>query len=489
VLRDQITKIDGAAKHLLAIINDILDLSKIEAGKLLLEENAFDPAQVMTSVMQLVAEPASAKHLVVSVNTGSLPPRLYGDAMRLGQILLNFISNAIKFTEHGRVSVDASVTDTTVTTQRLRFVVTDTGIGMSADECTRLFRAFEQAESSTTRRYGGTGLGLAIAHRLAQLMGGQVGVRSTPGQGSSFWCEVPFATVAPTRTGAGAGVVVPAASVSEIEAALHLQHSRRILLVEDMAINQEIALGLLAHVGLRAELAENGQMAVTLASANAYDLILMDLRMPVMDGYEATRLIRTLPAHAHTPIIAMTANAFDEDRTAVLNAGMNDHVAKPVVAGRFYAILLRWLTDAEKVSAVPAAVPPAPTFVAETVVDPRRTILAAIEGLDLTQGLDALVGSLPNLIKLLGRFAREHADAPERIAALLAADDRLAAERLAHSLKGGAATLGLLLVSASAATVEQQIECGEAHDLAGLAAALNAVCPTLIAVAGMAGSA
>ena len=486
VLRDQITKIDGAAKHLLAIINDILDLSKIEAGKLVLEEGAFDPSQVMTSVTQMIAERAAAKKLEVSLNTSSLPPRLYGDAMRLRQILLNFISNAIKFTDRGRVCIDASVIETTAIMQRLRFEITDTGIGMNADECTRLFRAFEQAESSTTRRFGGTGLGLAIAHRLAHLMGGQVGARSTPGQGSSFWCEVPFAT---TGSGVEPDFALPVASASEIEAALRQQHSRRILLVEDTALNQEVALGLLAHVGLSAELAEDGQIAVNLASTNTYDLILMDLRMPVMDGLEATRLIRTLPAHAHTPIIAMTANAFNEDRTAALNAGMNDHVAKPVVAERFYSTLLRWLTGAKKVLAMPVAVPSAPTFVVESVIDPRRGALAAIDGLDLMQGLDALVGSLPKLIKLLGRFAREHALAPARIADLLAAGDRLAAERLAHSLKGGAATLGLPLVSACAGALEHQIELGATPDLEALVGALDAVCPALCAVADMAESA
>jgi CheY-like chemotaxis protein len=211
--------------------------------------------------------------------------------------------------------------------------------------------------------------------------------------------------------------------------------------------------------------------------------------MPVMDGLEATRLIRTLPAHAHTPIIAMTANAFNEDRTAALNAGMNDHVAKPVVAERFYSTLLRWLTGAKKVLAMPVAVPSAPTFVVESVIDPRRGALAAIDGLDLMQGLDALVGSLPKLIKLLGRFAREHALAPARIADLLAAGDRLAAERLAHSLKGGAATLGLPLVSACAGALEHQIELGATPDLEALVGALDAVCPALCAVADMAESA
>jgi signal transduction histidine kinase len=361
----QLRKIYTAAHHLLNIINDILDFSKIEAGKLQLEPTDFNLAQILSSILDLVADKAEAKGIKLSQERHNLPTVLHGDGMRLGQILLNFLSNAIKFTDTGYIVLRAEPVNTTGIQDEnrvhVRFEVIDSGIGLNQEQCSRLFQEFEQADNSTSRKYGGTGLGLAISLRLAEMMGGRVGVESTPGQGSTFWLEVSFETAQHTPEPAltalqsdfnvdanvDTDVDVDADFMARVEANLR-KLGGHILVVEDNQVNQEIALELLASVGLRVEIAENGQIAVNKASVTHYDLILMDMQMPVMDGMEATLRIRALPAHANTPILAMTANAFNEDREACLAIGMNDHIPKPVDPDLLYKTVLRWLNKAKK---------------------------------------------------------------------------------------------------------------------------------------------
>ena len=338
---ERIDKIDEAGKHLLLIINDILDISKIEAGKLVLEQTDFPLSGVLDHVRSLITDAAEAKGLRVSVDYGNVPPFLCGDPTRLRQGLLNFASNAVKFTERGEIAIRARLLGEDSEGVLVRFEVQDSGIGIAPEKLASLFHSFQQLDASTTRKYGGTGLGLAITQRLAQLMGGEVGVDSQLGEGSRFWFTA--------RLHRGQS---PASEAhehhSEPEEALLRRHGgRRILLVEDDPINQEVALALLGDTGLAVDVAENGRLAVEKAASTDYALILMDMQMPEMDGLAATEAIRRLPERQATPIVAMTANAFDEDRQRCLQAGMSDFISKPVEPELLFQMLLKWL-DAKR---------------------------------------------------------------------------------------------------------------------------------------------
>ncbi len=348
-IKDQLQKIDLASRHLLQVINDILDISKIEANRLSIETAPFRLQTVLDSLHNLIGQKAADKGLTLCMELApDLAQTVYlGDALRIGQVLLNFTGNALKFTEHGTITLRASMQEEGPDSALIRWSVSDTGIGIAPAAQARLFNAFEQADSSMSRKYGGTGLGLAICKQLAHLMGGEVGVESTPDVGSTFWFTVrlgkPAAQAVETCLPDPSHTPVPS-GMGNAEAALRAEHAgKRILLVEDEPVNQEVSRSLLEDVGLRVDLAENGCAAVEQAQAHAYALILMDMQLPHMNGLEATRAIRTGPCNAETPILAMTANAFDEERHACLAAGMNDHIAKPVQPDTLYTTLLAWL--------------------------------------------------------------------------------------------------------------------------------------------------
>ncbi|KAB2921132.1 MAG: bacteriohemerythrin [Dechloromonas sp.] len=339
-LREQLAKIDQAAQHLLSVINDILDISKIEAERLSLEVVDFRLAEVLEHLADLVGHKVAEKdlRLVIDVAPELAGRALCGDPLRLRQILFNLCGNAIKFTGAGSITVRVRVLGEGTQGTTLRFEVEDTGIGIALADQARLFQAFEQADGSTTRQYGGTGLGLAISKRLARMMGGDIGVVSTPGAGSTFWFTAHFGAAGCTGEVAGVPEEAPERRLRDECSGMC------VLLVEDEPINQEVSRGLLEEVGLAVEVADDGSAAVACCRNQSYDLILMDIQMPRLNGIDATRQIRDLPGHEHTPILAMTANAFEQDRQTCLEAGMNDHIPKPVDPDALFATLLYWLT-------------------------------------------------------------------------------------------------------------------------------------------------
>ena len=337
--RNHLDKLEAAGYHLLEVINAILDLSKIEAGRFTLEDTPLHVETVLDNVVAMLRQRAAAKHLSLTVEPMCMPPHLRGDPTRLQQALLNYATNAIKFTEHGGVTLRVRVLEDKADNALLRFDVIDTGIGIAADTQGKLFSAFEQADSSTTRKYGGTGLGLAITRKIAEQMGGEVGVESSLGAGSTFWFTVRLSKDA-------MAAATPAMAQGEsAESQLRTRFAgSRILLAEDEPINREITEILLQDVGLVVDAAGDGSEALALAAQNDYALILMDMQMPTMDGLEATQKIRQLPKGAALPIVAMTANAFAEDRARCSEAGMNDFITKPFAPEHVYATLLKWLT-------------------------------------------------------------------------------------------------------------------------------------------------
>lgn len=336
--RDYVQKADSAAQFLLCILNDILDFSKVEAGKLELEEIDFALDELLKNVGTIVSIQAQQRGLAFDIDENNAAGlTLRGDPLRLQQVLMNLSSNAIKFTAEGVVTVSVRVLEQSSLGVRLLFSVRDTGPGLSREQVAYLFEAFQQADASTTRRFGGTGLGLVICKRLIQLMGGDIGVDSMVGQGSNFYFELTLPRVT---------IKKPLAAPAEIEDIQQRLRGARVLLVEDNALNQEVACAILRYEGVEVDVADNGNVAVEKIRAlggRYYGVVLMDLQMPELDGFAATQQIRALPDAAQLPILAMTADTVKEDRTRCLEVGMNDFIAKPIRIAQLFTTLAHWL--------------------------------------------------------------------------------------------------------------------------------------------------
>ena len=446
---ERFDKIAMASRHLLSIINDILDFSKIESGVMQLEENTFPISSVLDHTRSLIEDSAHAKGLVISVDYDDCPHWLVGDQTRLRQAMLNLASNAVKFTDHGRIELKCSLQEKGSDFAVIRFEVVDTGIGIAPEVIPELFQAFKQADASTTRKYGGTGLGLAITQKLATLMQGTVGVDSKVGQGSRFWFTA--------RLKVGAQMTDRTANNAEQEL-IDYHSGTRVLLVEDDAINQEIARVLLSEAGMQVSIANNGQEAVDQARSQAFDLILMDIQMPVMDGLEATKAIRQLPDRQEVPILALTANIFEEDRRRSREAGMVDLIGKPVDPMELFATILKWLPQTANVHIPVLQKPQEPLASAQ---NPKLQVrLQGIEGLDLDLGLSRLRGDVNKFWALLREFVRFHGEDMPEIRKALQRQQMTEANRLVHTLKGTAATIGLTRLQSDAQRLETALQAG-----------------------------
>jgi PAS domain S-box-containing protein len=433
--RDYLDKVKSSSRHLLGVLDDILDFSKIEAGKLQLDTQDFSLQRLLRETTDLLQERIHDKGLALSVEVAAqVPDQLHGDPLRLRQVLLNYLSNAVKFTERGHIGVSVALREARGDELCLEFAVSDTGIGLSEQQCAKLFASFQQADASTTRRYGGTGLGLAIAKQLALLMGGDVAVRSVLGQGSTFSFSARMQLAhAPLHEQPSAEVVLGRSQVL----------GGQVLLVEDNELNQQVAAELLRAMGCQVDIAGNGREALDKLEERRYDLVFMDMQMPVLDGLAATRELRLRPQLAELPVVAMTANAMREDREACQAAGMNDFISKPFEPQTLHGVLQRWLGDG---------------FHQPQASEPLQTL--QLDGVDVAAGLRRVLGNEVLYRQLLEQFLVSQERLLERLGEALEDGELATAERLAHGCKGVAATLGANAVARAAADLEQQLRQG-----------------------------
>lgn len=431
--RRYLNRIDTAATSLLRIINDILDFSKIEAGKLDMENIGFQLMTITENIISITGAKAKQKGLNLNINIDkNIPPVLVGDPLRLNQVLLNLINNAIKFTESGSIDIHIKPVKNIDGKIELLCHVRDTGIGLTEEKQKHLFEPFAQADSSTTRQYGGSGLGLTICRHLITLMGGHIKVKSIPGVGSTFYFNAWFEIGTQDMLTTARDDIKSNISIEVLRAKLRGAH---ILLVEDNDINQELATELLTKAGMQIDIANNGQEAIDmLFDKNEYDGVLMDIQMPVMGGYEATDIIRHKKNMRDLPIIAMTANAMQGDREKCLTAGMNDYISKPINRNELFSVMANWIKPSNPTQKKL-------TSKAEPI-EHEYADLFSLPGVDVEQGLVYLNQNTKLYRRFITKFRNTHADFTERYRNALAQGDKKTAERLAHTIKSVCATLG-----------------------------------------------
>ena len=492
--RNYLEKVDAAAHGLLGIINDILDFSKVEAGKLKIENAGFSLQAVVGHVVDLSGLNAQEKGLEFRFDIGGdVPDVLTGDALRLEQVLVNLVSNAIKFTEQGEVVLSVRLLAREAESVNLRFDIVDTGIGMNEEQIAHLFQPFTQGDSSTTRKFGGSGLGLSISKRLVEMMGGEIGVRSRPGGGSRFYFGIGFGTRAggvaeeSVKTG---GVPVKQVSLSwdspmpapgEIDEAHSGCDTKRalaqdgpmslrgvtLLLVEDNSVNRDFMLEILGNEGIRADFAGNGAEALEKLGRGEYDGVLMDCQMPVMDGFEATRKIRADSRFAELPIIAMTANAMAGDRERCIASGMNDHIAKPIHIDQLFAVLERWVR-------------PRRSQEATCRTNGAEAGTPQLAGVDVESALEYVNGNVAIYLRILSAFRADQAEAAERIGEKCRAGEWHEAARLAHTLRGLAASVGAGELVKAAKALETALRNSQQDEASGLLETVSGLLAELV---------
>ena len=435
---DYVAKIDYSAQHLLSLINEMLDFSKIEAGKFELNVLDFELGTVLENISSQLCDSAASKglRLVFDIDP-KLSYSLRGDSLRLHQVLLNYISNALKFTDKGEIVIRARIIENQVlgadeADSLVRFEVQDSGIGISAEQIAQLFQPFHQADASITRKYGGTGLGLAISRQLVGMMGGEVGVESQPGKGSTFWFTA--------RLGRGVKPVTADQTVPSVD--LGIIQGSYILLVEDNLFNQQVAKELLEEAGAAVVIANNGKEALDLLVEKHFDCVLMDMQMPVMDGLEATRQIRANPKLAATRIIAMTANAGRESWTRCFDAGMDDFITKPIEFQLLLKTLAKWLVQRpDRVVPVPATT----SFLEFAAVETTEVVGTNDPSIIDLSILSKILGNQPDKIrKYVMLFLDLTQEAIVEIETALANGDMATLSALGHRTKSSARTVGAM---------------------------------------------
>ncbi len=502
--RDYLDKILWSGENLLGIINGILDLSKVEAGRLELEHVPFALDALLDNLAAMVAQQVNSAQVAVACHVAASVPRsLLGDPLRLGQVLLNLAGNAAKFTERGEIVVSVDMVERHPASALLRFSVRDTGIGMTPHQVGSLFTPFTQADTSITRKYGGTGLGLAISRQLVELMGGDIAVQSRPGVGSCFTFDIELGVDTLDAHEAGAVFAPPGAHCPlpgrDTPPDLACLAGARVLLAEDNPINRDVALGFLADAPVTVDVAADGAQAVDMVRRIRYDLVLMDVQMPGMDGLTAARAIRAQASGATTPIVAMTAHALDSDRAASLEAGMDDHLTKPFNPAALHAVLLRWIarrppaaadggaTAAMSLQPLLPAQPaqPARYATADGNVSAAAPPLPAIEGVDWQSALEGMGYRHDLLHHVLACFRHEYGAAAQALLQDGATPPDVLL-RFAHSLKSAAATIGAHAVAGLAGELERAMRDGRTADAGARRAPLAAVLARLAGALGAA---